>query len=77
MNRVFADAFYFEALLNRADQYHTQGTSAARQLHCEIVTTEWVLTEVPDTLAESEPAWPMAWMGRVQRNAAVVPRAGE
>jgi uncharacterized protein len=53
MNRVFADAFYFVALLNRADQYHTQATSAARQLHGEIVTTEWVLTEVADALAES------------------------
>ena len=65
------------ALLDRADQYHTQAPSAASQLHGEIVTTEWVLTEVTDTLAESEPAWRMAWMGRVQRNAAVVPRGGE
>ena len=53
MNRVFADAFYFVALLNRADQYHAKATAAAGQLHGEIVTTEWVLTEVADALADS------------------------
>jgi hypothetical protein len=40
MDRVFADAFYFVALLNRADQYHAKATAAASQLHGEIVTTE-------------------------------------
>lgn len=53
MNRVFADAFYFVALLNRADQYHTKASAAANQLHGEIVTTEWVLAEVADALAAS------------------------
>ena len=53
MNRVFADAFYFVALLNRADQYHAKATAAATQLRGEIVTTEWVLTEVADALADS------------------------
>jgi len=53
MNRVFADAFYFVALLNRADQYHAKATAAASQLHGEIVTTEWVLAEVADALADS------------------------
>ena len=53
MNRVFADAFYFVALLSRADQYHAKATIAASQLQGEIVTTEWVLAEVADALAES------------------------
>ena len=53
MTRVFADAFYFVALLNRADQYHAKATAAASQLRGEIVTTEWVLTEVADALADS------------------------
>ncbi len=53
MNRVFADAFYFVALLNRADQYHAKATAAASQLRGEIVTTEWVLAEVADALADS------------------------
>jgi uncharacterized protein len=53
MNRVFADAFYFVALLNRADQFHARARTAASQLHGEVITTEWVLTEVADALAES------------------------
>ena len=53
MNRVFADAFYFVALLNRADQYHAKATTAASQLRGEMVTTEWVLTEAADALADS------------------------
>ena len=53
MTRVFADAFYFVALLNRADQYHARATAAASQLRGEIVTTEWVLAEVADALADS------------------------
>ena len=53
MSRVFADAFYFVALLNRADQYHARAAAAASQLRGEIVTTEWVLTEVADALADS------------------------
>jgi uncharacterized protein len=53
MNRVFADAFYFVALLNRADQYHDKASVAASQLQGEIVTTEWVLAEVADALADS------------------------
>ena len=53
MKRVFADAFYFVALLNRADQYHPRATAIAGQLREDIVTTEWVLMEVADALAES------------------------
>ncbi len=53
MNRVFADAFYFVALLNRADQYHARATTAASESRGEVVTTEWVLAEVADALADS------------------------
>jgi uncharacterized protein len=53
MKRVFADSFYFVALLNRADQHHSRALAAAGQLRDDIVTTEWVLTEVADALAES------------------------
>jgi uncharacterized protein len=51
MNRVFADAFYFVALLNRADQFHRKAIAAAQRLRNDIVTTEWVLAEVADALA--------------------------
>lgn len=53
MKAVFADAFYFVALLNRADQHHARATALARQLHDDLITTEWVLMEVADALAES------------------------
>jgi predicted nucleic acid-binding protein len=39
---VFADAFYFVALLNRGDQHHVNVTAAARQLRENLITTEWV-----------------------------------
>jgi len=51
---VFADAFYFVALLNRGDQHHAKVTAAARQLRENLVTTEWVLIELADALAESK-----------------------
>ena len=53
MKAVFADAFYFVALLNRADQHHSKAIAAARELRHGIVTTEWVLAEFADALAES------------------------
>ena len=53
MKTVFADAFYFVGLLNRADQHHARVVAAARQLRDELLTTEWVLAEFADALAES------------------------
>ena len=53
MKPVFADAFYFVALLNRADQHHPRAVAAARQLRDNLLTTEWVLMELADALAES------------------------
>lgn len=53
MKTVFADAFYFVGLVNRADQHHARVVAAARQLRDELVTTEWVLAELADALAES------------------------
>lgn len=53
MKTVFADAFYFVGLVNRTDQHHATAVAAARQLRDEIVTTEWILAEFADALAES------------------------
>jgi uncharacterized protein len=50
---VFADAFYFVGLLNRSDQHHASVVDAARQLTGNLITTEWVLMELADALAES------------------------
>jgi predicted nucleic acid-binding protein len=51
MKPVFADAFYFVALLNRADQHHAGAVAYARQARTPVITTEWVLAEVADALA--------------------------
>ncbi|MGA3170785.1 MAG: PIN domain-containing protein [Chthoniobacteraceae bacterium] len=53
MKAVFADAFYFVALLNRADQHHARVVATARQLRENLITTDWVLMEFADALAES------------------------
>lgn len=53
MNAVFADTFYFLALLNERDTAHSKALSfdaTARPL----VTTAWVLTEVGDALSAPE-----------------------
>jgi predicted nucleic acid-binding protein len=53
MNAVFADTFFFLALLNERDEAH------ARALHYEanmaqLVTTAWILTEVADAFSAPE-----------------------
>lgn len=53
MKTVFADAFYFVALLNRSDQHHSKVVAAASQLRDDLLTTEWILAEFADALSES------------------------
>src|SRR5438105_3347523 len=53
MNAAFADASYFVALVNRADQHHARALAAAQNLRENVVTTEWILAEFADALAES------------------------
>jgi hypothetical protein len=54
MNTVFADAFYFVARLNRHDQHHERALALSRDFRADLLTTDWVLMEVADALAESE-----------------------
>ena len=51
--KVFADAFFYVALINRHDQQHAMAMDWARGFDGEIVTTQWVLTEVADAFAGS------------------------
>jgi hypothetical protein len=53
MNRVFADSFYFFALLNPKDTAHRSALEFSQQNQGPIVTTAWVLTELADGLATS------------------------
>lgn len=51
MNEVFADAFYYIALLNPRDQFHAAAVQATKALNRRMVTTLWVLMEVADALS--------------------------
>ncbi|MGH8229057.1 MAG: type II toxin-antitoxin system VapC family toxin [Steroidobacteraceae bacterium] len=48
---VFADTAYFLALNISRDRFHEQALSLEATLRCQLLTTEWVLTEVADALA--------------------------
>jgi len=48
MRTVFADTFYFLALLDSKEKEHEQAVCAARDPGLRIVTTEWVLAEFGD-----------------------------
>ncbi|GAG50444.1 unnamed protein product [marine sediment metagenome] len=52
MKSVFADTFYFLALLNERDPAHAPAADASRGFKGRIVTTAWVLTEVADAMSE-------------------------
>jgi uncharacterized protein len=48
MRTVFADTFYFLALLDKREARHPQANEAARDPQIHLVTTEWVLLEFGD-----------------------------
>ena len=50
MKSVFADSFYYLALINPHDGYHELAKNWAIKNAVKIVTTEWILTEVGDAL---------------------------
>lgn len=45
MRTVFADTFYFLALLDSGEQFHPPAAAASRDPQLQLVTTEWVLAE--------------------------------
>jgi uncharacterized protein len=51
MTTVFADTFYFLALLNPKDQAHARAVAAAATLQGMVVTTAWVMTELADAMS--------------------------
>jgi predicted nucleic acid-binding protein len=53
MNRIFADSFYFFAILNPHDASHAKAIDIGRQYRGPLVTTAWVLTELADGLAHT------------------------
>ena len=53
MNIVFADTFYWIALVNRNESAHQRATDFARTHTGQTLTTEWVLAEVADGLSHT------------------------
>ena len=53
MKDVFADAFYFIALVNPKDPAHIRATAFSSTDKRPVVTGRWILTEVADGLARS------------------------
>lgn len=53
MSRVFADSFYFFAMLNRRDECHAKAIDWTRSFSGGLVTTEWIILELADGLAAS------------------------
>jgi predicted nucleic acid-binding protein len=51
MNLVFADTFYYFALLNPDDEMHEAAVAFTAAFAGTMVTTAWVLTELGDGLA--------------------------
>ena len=50
MNPVFADSFYFLALINPRDMAHERALEFSEKQEIPLITTAWVLTEVADGL---------------------------
>jgi predicted nucleic acid-binding protein len=52
MKRIFADSFFFLALMNKRDATHPKAVELIRTLTGPIVTTQWVLVEVADAFSQ-------------------------
>lgn len=54
MKAVFADTFYFLALLNERDAAHKRAVAVSRSAGLALVTTELVLIELADALCKPQ-----------------------
>lgn len=54
MSVVFADTFYFIALLSKQDEHHDKAVAWTKTYTGKLLTTEWVLLELADSLASSK-----------------------
>ncbi len=52
MSCVFADTWFFLAVLNPADPQHERALAASRSDRRHRITTDWVLVEVGDALCQ-------------------------
>src|SRR5438128_1247896 len=61
MKRVFADSYYFFALLNENERHHRQARAFVDTFRGALITTAFVLIEVGDGMAH--PRWRGAYLG--------------
>jgi predicted nucleic acid-binding protein len=52
MTEVFADAFYYIAMLNPTDHFHSPAINLSKTLTRPVVMTVWILMEVADALSD-------------------------
>lgn len=52
MNATFVDTFYYLALVNADDAGHEKAMAASRNRQGRLVTTQWIMLEVADALAD-------------------------
>jgi uncharacterized protein len=52
MKPVFADTFFFFAILNRADPLHQRAVAYSRNTRLLRITTDWIITELADGLSK-------------------------
>jgi predicted nucleic acid-binding protein len=57
MKTVFADSYYYIALVNERDAGHEDAMKFSRSYLGRAVTTEWVLMEVADALSAPDQRW--------------------
>jgi predicted nucleic acid-binding protein len=50
MNTVFADTYYYLALVNPSDTGHSKAMTFAQSSSAPMLTTDWVITELADGL---------------------------
>jgi predicted nucleic acid-binding protein len=68
MTPVFADTFYFLALLNAHDSAHSDALRWASNPRGPLVTTAWVLTELADAMSAPRYRLPfLAFVSKVRR----------
>jgi predicted nucleic acid-binding protein len=54
LNGIFADTYYYLALVSERDAGHERAVAASRACNDRVLTTAWVLTEVADALASPD-----------------------
>jgi hypothetical protein len=52
---VFADSFYFFAMLNERDPAHAKALAFTHAFRGQLLTTNWIVTELGDGLANRVP----------------------